>query len=103
MSVIMELCVFSISGSLSKSKEVKAILQAFDKRGIKYELNPMGTCVECKNMKKATKILRLASKSIDAQRFYIVAKFDCYKGRKKSMQDKVKSVKDDLSNVSEGS
>ncbi len=98
MSVIMELCVFSISGDISKSKEVRAILKAFDEKGVKYDLNPMGTCVECKSMKKALKLLNLASKSIDAKRFYIIAKFDCYKGRKKSMQDKVKSVRDDLSN-----
>lgn len=99
MSVVMELCIFSISGELSKSKEVKSILSAFDEKGVKYELNPMGTCVECKSMKKALKILKLANNCMDAQRFYIVAKFDCYKGRKKTMQDKVKSVKNDLSSI----
>ncbi|TKX30273.1 hypothetical protein CQA38_01130 [Campylobacter sp. MIT 12-5580] len=96
MSVLMEFCIFSISGEVSKSAEVAKVLKKLKRKNIAYELNAMGTCVECKSMKKALKVLKMASKCFDAQRFYITAKFDCYEGRQGALKSKLKAVEEKL-------
>ncbi|AJC86567.1 DUF77 domain-containing protein [Campylobacter sp. RM16704] len=96
MSVLMEFSIFSISGEISKKEEVVKILKKLQKKNIDFKLHSMGTCVECKNIKQALKILHLASKCMDTKRYYINAKFDCYKNRKNAIKDKIKTVKERL-------
>ncbi|TQR26988.1 thiamine-binding protein [Campylobacter sp. MIT 97-5078] len=96
MSVLMEFCIFSISGKLSKSAEVAKVIRKLESKNIAYKLNPMGTCVECKSMKKALKVLKMASNCFDSKRFYITAKFDCYEARKEAFESKVRAVKEKL-------
>lgn len=93
MSVLMEFCIFSISGEVSKSAEVAKVLKKLESKNIAYKLNPMGTCVECKSMKKALKVLEMAASCFDSKRFYITAKFDCYEGRQGALKSKLKAVK----------
>ena len=92
MAVLMEMSVFSISGEISKRKEVVGILRELKARGIDFELGAMGTSVECENMKSALEVLELATSCIDAKRYYVIAKFDCYEGRSGMLDNRVSSV-----------
>lgn len=94
MSVLMDFSIFSIHGNLSKKDEVIKVLKKLKEKNIKFKLHSMGTCIECKNMKEALKILNLASKCMDTKRYYINAKFDCYKGRKNAIKQKIQSIKE---------
>lgn len=92
MAVLLELSIFSISGAVSKRGEVVEVLRAFEMRGIKAHLNPMGTSVECEDMSKALEVLQIAYDCMDAKRFYIIAKFDCYPERKNMLEGRVDRV-----------
>ncbi len=92
MAVLMEISVFSIHGEISKRKEVVSILQGFKQKGIVFELGAMGTSVECVDMKEALSVLEFATSCIDAKRYYVIAKFDCYKDREGMLAHRVDSV-----------
>ena len=43
-------------------------------------------------MKSALEVLELATSCIDAKRYYVIAKFDCYEGRSGMLESRVSSV-----------
>ncbi|RDU74206.1 hypothetical protein CQA57_02760 [Helicobacter anseris] len=92
MAVLMELSIFSISGEISKKKEVVKILQEFKANNIDFELSAMGTSIECKDMQEALRILKIATDCMDCKRYYVIAKFDCYDGRDNMLATRTKSV-----------
>lgn len=92
MAVLMEMSIFSISGEVSKRKEVVSILRGLQQKGIEFELGAMGTSIECEDMKKALEILEFATSCIDAKRYYVIAKFDCYANKKAMLKTRVDSV-----------
>lgn len=96
MAVLLELSVFSICGEVSKRGEVARILRVFEDRGIEAHLNPMGTSVECEDMPKALEVLQIAYDCMDSQRFYIIAKFDCYPQRKNMLEGRVERVLEEV-------
>lgn len=97
MAVLLELSIFSISGEVSKRKEVAEVLRTLESRGIQTHLNPMGTVIECEDMPKALEVLQIAHDCMDTQRFYIIAKFDCYPERKNMLEGRVQRVLQELS------
>ncbi|ANV97862.1 hypothetical protein BBW65_03165 [Helicobacter enhydrae] len=101
MSVLMEFNVFSIAGAVSKRKEVAKLLKSLKDKGIEFSLNPMGTIVECENMQKALEILNFATQNVDAQRFYVIAKFDCYNQRKDLLATRVEDTLREIENLDE--
>ncbi|WP_104697730.1 MULTISPECIES: thiamine-binding protein [unclassified Helicobacter] len=96
MAVLMEMSIFSISGEISKRQEVVNVLKTLKQKGVKFELASMGTSVECKDMSEALEVLKIATDSIDAKRYYVIAKFDCYEGRQGMLETRSASVLKDL-------
>lgn len=92
MAVLLELSIFSISGEVNKREEVAEVLRAFKDKGVEAHLNPMGTVIECEDMPKALEVLQIAYDCMDTQRFYIIAKFDCYPQRENMLKGRVERV-----------
>lgn len=96
MAVLLELSIFSISGEISKRKEVANVILALRNAGFEPKLEAMGTLIEAKDMDVALQAISIASKAIDAQRYYVIAKFDCYPQREEMIEGRVKRVLDEI-------
>lgn len=92
MAVLLELSIFSISGEISKRKEVASVISSLQKEGFSPILGEMGTVIETQEMSEALRAIEVANSVINAQRYYVIAKFDCYMGREKMIEGRVKRV-----------
>ncbi len=91
--MIVEISVISFT-SESQSEYVAEVLKILKEKGIKFELNPMGTVIEIENFYILSEILeevveRLEKKGVP--RIYFNIKID-WRKKKGSMEEKVKSV-----------
>lgn len=96
MAILLELSIFSISGEVSKRKEVASVISALQKEGFSPILGEMGTVIEVGEMKEALRAIEVANTVMDTQRYYIIAKFDCYPERKKMIEGRVDRVLKEL-------
>lgn len=103
MAVLLELSIFSICGEASKRKEVATVLREWEKSGIKAHLNAMGSVVEAKDMKEALSAIEIAHSCIDAERYYVIAKFDCYPKKEEMLKGRVERVLEEVSQFDKNS
>ena len=74
----------------------RAIETIKNTEGIKYQINPMGTTLESKNMDailKATKEMTDAVHNLGIDRVEVIIKIDSRKDKDSTMKDKVNAVK----------
>ncbi len=96
--MIAELSVVPIGVGESLSSYVSEVLKLLDEKGVKYELNPMGTVVEVDSFAELGKLLDEVKERLEnlgVPRIYITLKVD-WRKKKTSMEYKVKSVKEKL-------
>lgn len=101
MSVLLEFAMFPTSDNCregsSVSKQVAKIIDAIDKKGIRYQLTPMGTVVETDTMREALDVIELAYEQVsDCDRVYSSLKFDIRKNSEDRLKNKIKSVETQL-------
>lgn len=98
MSVLMEMAMFPIDGTSSKSAYVARIVKMIQDSGHNYSLTPMGTIVETTDMKQALELVEKSYELLekDCQRVYATVKFDIRKGRIDALHQKVASVEEKL-------
>jgi len=97
LSVLLEFSMFPTSDECregsSVSKQVAKIIDAIDNSGVAYQLTPMGTVIEAKNMKEALAIVELAYEQLsDCERVYSSLKFDIRKNCENRLKTKIESV-----------
>lgn len=92
MAVLLEMSIFSISGGMSKSDEIAKVLRVLQESGYEPHLNPMGTTIQTQTMPQALKAIEIASECMDTQRYYLIAKFDCHKGKDEMLEGRVERV-----------
>jgi len=101
MSVLLEFAMFLTSDNCregsSVSKQVAKIIDAIDKKGVKYQLTPMGTVVETDTMREALDVIELAYEQVSGcDRVYSSLKFDIRKNSEDRLKNKIKSVETHL-------
>lgn len=101
MSVLLEFAMFPTSDNCregsSVSKQVAKIIDAIDKKGINYQLTPMGTVVETDTMREALDVIELAYDQVsECERVYSSLKFDIRKNSEDRLKNKIKSVETHL-------
>lgn len=94
--MIVELSVVPIGVGESLSQYVAKALEILEKAGVKYDLNPMGTCFEIESFDELAEILRQIDQALaESPRNYYVVKID-KRARGGRMDAKVKSVLEKL-------
>ena len=101
MSVLIEFSMFPTSDNCregsSVSKQVSKIIDAIDKKGVKYQLTPMGTVFETETMREGLDVIELAYEQVkDCERVYSSLKFDIRKNSEDRLTTKIKSVEREL-------
>jgi len=97
MSVIVEFSIFPLDKGESLSPYVARVLRTIQDSGLRYELNPMGTCVEG----EWNEVMALVDRCFqelekDCNRINLSLKADFRKGPSGRMKSKVKSVQEKL-------
>jgi uncharacterized protein (TIGR00106 family) len=85
----------------SVSKQVSKIVKMIDQSGYSYQLTPMSTIVETKNIKEALEIIEKAYECLgECERVYSALKFDIRKGASNRLKTKIASVESKIGKVS---
>ena len=97
MCVIVEFSIFPLDKGESLSPYVARVLRTIQDSGLRYELNPMGTCVEG----EWNEVMALVDRCFqelekDCNRINLSLKADFRKGPSGRMKSKVKSVQEKL-------
>ena len=97
MSTIIELAIFPTDKGESVSLYVARSLRIIEESGLKYELNPMGTCIEG----EWTQVMNVVDQCFkalerDCERIYMTLKADYRKGKAGRLAGKVASVEEKL-------
>ncbi|NJE08160.1 MTH1187 family thiamine-binding protein [Thermococcus sp. M39] len=82
-------------GELSLSKYVAEVVKLLEKKGVKYQLTPMGTIIEVPTVSEGLKIIEEAHElmfKLGAKRVSTTIRIDDRRDKKVKMEDKVKSV-----------
>lgn len=96
MTVIIEFNIIPLGKGVSVSKFLRPALKELDKRKIKYEITPMCTIFEAKDIKEAFDLVRAAHEAVfkaGVKRVVTTVKIDDRRDVNKSMEEKVKSLK----------
>jgi uncharacterized protein (TIGR00106 family) len=97
MSVLIEMSMFPLEGSGSKSAYVARIVETIHQSGYDYKLTPMSTIIETPTMQEALQMIEKAYACLEAcERVYACFKFDIRKNRADGMHQKIVSVQDKL-------
>ena len=92
--MIVELSVVPVGVGESLSRYVARVVEILRRRGVKYQLNPMGTVLEVETFDELSRILddiRRELEGADVPRIYFVIKVD-YRRKATSMEHKVEAV-----------
>ncbi len=94
MSVLLEFAMFPTDKGESVSSYVSKIIDMIDKKGVDYQLTPMGTIIECDSMDEALEIVKESYECLrdDCSRVYSTLTFDIRKGEKGRLKSKIKSI-----------
>jgi uncharacterized protein (TIGR00106 family) len=96
MAVIIEFSIIPLGKGISVSKFLAPALQELDKLGVKYNITPMCTIFEAESVEKAFNLVRIAHEAVlkaGVKRVVTTVKIDDRRDVKKSMEEKVKSLK----------
>ncbi|AEC51818.1 hypothetical protein PNA2_0902 [Pyrococcus sp. NA2] len=95
MSVIIEFSIVPLGKEVSISKYVAKVIELLEKKGVKYELTPMGTIIEVGSLKEGLDLIREAHEMMfefNFERVLTTIRIDDRRDKERSMEDKVKSV-----------
>lgn len=101
-SVLLEFSMFPTDHGESKSEYVSQVVKVVKDSGLDYQLTPMATIVETKDIKEALALVEKCYNTLDnlgCNRVYSVLKFDIRKGYEDRLQGKIKSVEDKIGEV----
>ena len=96
--MIVEISAVPIGVGTSLSKYIAKVIEVLEKRGLKFELNPMGTVVEVNSFSELCGLLEEIDRTLldlGSERNYYVIKVDKKKSGG-SMEQKVRSVMEKL-------
>ncbi len=96
--MIVELSAVPIGVGESLSRYIAKVIEVIKKKGIKYELHPMGTVMELESFNQLSELLEEINRTLfdeGSPRNYFVIKID-NRGRGGSMEGKVRSVMEKL-------
>ncbi|MFA4647716.1 MTH1187 family thiamine-binding protein [Pyrococcus kukulkanii] len=94
MAVIIEFSLIPL-GEVSVSKYIAQAIKLLDKKGVKYQLTPMGTIIEVDDFKDGLEVVREAHElmfKLGIKRVVTYIKIDDRRDKDRHMEDKVKSV-----------
>ncbi|AEA47488.1 MTH1187 family thiamine-binding protein [Archaeoglobus veneficus] len=96
--MIVEISVVPIGVGESLSSYVSEALKVIREKGVKYQLNPMGTVLEVDSFSELGELLdeiRCRLEEMGAPRIYVVVKAD-WRKKATDMEHKVKAVEEKL-------
>ena len=99
--VIVEFNIIPLSAGVSVSKFLVPALKELEKRKVKYEITPMCTIFEARNIDEALNIVGAAHEAIfeaDVKRVVTTIRIDDRRDKEGSMEEKVESLKTQLKN-----
>lgn len=98
MSTLIEFAMFPTDKGESVSPYVSRLLKMIDKRGVTYQLTPMGTIIEVETLDEALAVVRDAYQLLepDCNRVYSSIKLDIRKGASGRITGKVESIRKKL-------
>ncbi len=94
--VIVEFNIIPLGVGVSVSKFLVPVLKELEKRKVKYEITPMCTIFEARNIDEALNIVRAAHEAIfkaDVKRVVTTIRIDDRRDKEGSMEEKVKALK----------
>lgn len=103
MSVLLEMAMFPTDHGESKSEYVAEVIKVIRDCGYPYQLTPMATIIETKEISQALEIVQKCYDTLDAldcNRVYSTIKFDIRKGHENRLKGKVKSIENKIGEVS---
>ena len=104
MAVIVELTIVPLGVGVSLSKFLAPALSTLEALKVKYEVTPMCTVFEAKDIDEALKIAKAAHEAIfkeGVRRVVTTIKIDDRRDIKRGMKDKVESLKKAVKNSSQ--
>ena len=96
MAVIVEFNIIPLGVGISLSHFLASAVEELEKRKVKYEVTSMCTIFEAKNIEEALELIREAHESVfrmGVKRVVTAIRIDDRRDGKRSMEDKVKSLK----------
>ena len=97
MSTLAELSIFPLDKGQSVGQYVTRAVEVIDRSGLRYQLGPLGTCIEGEFAEVMAVIAQChAALSADCDRVYCVIKLDTRKGHENMMEGKVRSVEEKM-------
>ena len=92
--VIIEFVMVPL-GEISLSRYVAEVIKLLERKGVKYQLTPMGTIIEVPTVSEGLKIIEEAHElmfQLGAKRVSTTIRIDDRRDKKVKMEDKVRSV-----------
>ena len=92
--VIIEFVIVPL-GEISLSRYVAEVIKLLERKGVKYQLTPMGTIIETPTVSEGLKIIEEAHElmfQLGAKRVSTTIRIDDRRDKKVKMEDKVRSV-----------
>lgn len=102
MSVLLEFAMFPTDKGESVSPYVSQVIKMIRDSGMTYQLTPMGTILETKDLLHALGVVQAAHDILDragCNRIYSSLKLDIRKGKENRLQGKLDSVRDKIGEV----
>jgi uncharacterized protein (TIGR00106 family) len=98
MSVLIEFAIFPTDKGESKSQYVARVIEMIKESGLKYQLTPMGTILECEDVAEGLEVINKAYETlkVDCNRIYSIIKIDYRKNQTDRMKRKIESVQKKL-------
>jgi len=105
MSVLLQMAMFPIdnSQSKSKSKEVSQIIKIIKESGFEYQLTSMATNIETNTLREALDLIEMCYNKLEelgCQRVYSTLTFDIKKDQSNRIKSKIQSVEKHIGIVS---
>lgn len=101
-SVLLQMAMFPTDKGESKSQYVSEIIKLIRDSGVKYQLTPMATIIECDNMRVALNLVAdcyECLESLGCQRVYSTLTFDIRDGYENRMEKKISSIEEKIGEV----
>ena len=96
MAVILEFSVIPIGEGVGLSKLIARAVKTLEELGVKHLATPMGTIIEAESLDEALRCVRVAHEAIfeaGARRVVTLIKIDDRRDVKRSMEDKLRSLR----------
>ncbi len=96
MAVILEFSVIPIGEGVGLSKLIARAVKALEELGVKHLATPMGTIIEAESLDEALRYVRIAHEAVfeaGARRVVTLIKVDDRRDVRRSMEDKLRSLR----------